>query len=90
MPITGRKWTLDSAPGLMISLLVGLTILTAVVTTLWSSLIAQFQSLSTIGNFSFSSLFDSSTGVTTIVLSAVLVFAIFGAIGLSLQKRSRR
>ena len=64
-----------SNPFALIGVLIGITVLVNVVIVLFPLLVAQFVSLGTLGNFTFSALF-ASAGLVSIILSAIILFAV--------------
>lgn len=85
------KWSLQNAPGLLVAVFVGLTILGSVAGALWAGILTQFSTIGALGNFTFSTLVsNASTSLAVILLSVVLLSAVLGALGYSLYKGSRR
>lgn len=74
----GSKLARD--PFLLISVLVGITVITNLVTTLFGTIITNFSSLNTLSNFTFSGLF-ADDGLGEVVLSALVLIAVLAIIG---------
>ena len=75
--------SMRNAPSFLISLLIGISIMSAVAVALWNDIIQSIVDLAGLGaNNTFASLY-TTTGVFTIVLSAVLLIAILKAMGVS-------
>jgi hypothetical protein len=60
---------------MIIGILIGLIVVIGVAVAVWPTLIAQVVSLSSLGNFSFASLFSSS-GFVPLLLSVVLLLIV--------------
>lgn len=84
------KWTLQNAPALLMSVFIGLTILGAMASALWTGILGQFATISGLGNFSFTTLVgNASTSLTVILLSITVISAIFAVFGYTIYKQGR-
>lgn len=75
-------------PWEFISILIGIIILTQVILTTYPTIHSNIVNMSTLGNFTFSSLF-ASDGMVTIVLSAIVLISLLTYLGVKMGSRGR-
>ena len=73
----------------IIGAVVGVIVLATAVPILYPLIIDALNDFSTLGNFTFSGLFNSSTGITTIILSAGLLAVLIAMIVKAFGKGKR-
>jgi len=78
-----------SDPGAVISMVVGLTILAAILVDQFPVIIAAFVNLSGISGFQFASFFETD-GVAALILSVVVLIGVFGFLGFKIMTGSKR
>ena len=76
-------------PFLLISILVGIIIITNLVTNLFPTIISNLVSLGSLGNFTFATLF-ADDGMVEVVVSAIVLIAVLAIIGVKASGASRR
>lgn len=82
---------MENAPQKLIAVFIGLSVVGAIATALWSGILTKFSEMGALTNFSFSSLVGGgSTTLSVILLSVVLIGAVMGMFGYTIYSKGKR